>query len=397
MSKQIQSLIEQLQSGTIGLYQRDFLLTWEQSADDLRAVLLAAEVLEELHRANISARVFESGLAVSIFRDKSTRTRFSFASAANLLGLAVQDLDEAKSQIAHGETVRETANMISFLTEAIGIRDDLFLGEGHKYMQQVAEAVEQGHKEGVLPQRPAVINLQCDLDHPTQSMSDLLHLQKTFGSLDALRGKKLAMTWAYSPSYGKPLSVPQGIITLMTRFGMNVMLAHPEGYDLVPETLDIAATRAGESGGSFTHVYSMEEAFREADIVYPKSWAPYQIMQQRTELLRADDSSKLGDLEKQCLADNAKHKDWECNEQMMTLTRGGKASYMHCLPADISGVSCAAGEVSAEVFERARLDTYHEASHKPFIIAAMILLARFEKPAEVLRRLTDRAAPRRTA
>ncbi|MCH8052698.1 MAG: knotted carbamoyltransferase YgeW [Planctomycetes bacterium] len=397
MSEQTRSLIEQLQARATSLYQRDFLLTWEQSADDVRAVLLAAEVLEELHRANISARVFESGLAVSIFRDKSTRTRFSFASAANLLGLAVQDLDEAKSQIAHGETVRETANMISFLTEVIGIRDDLFLGEGHKYMQQVAEAVEQGHKEGVLPQRPAVINLQCDLDHPTQSMSDLLHLQKTFGSLDALRGKKLAMTWAYSPSYGKPLSVPQGIITLMTRFGMNVVLAHPEGYDLVPETLDIAATRAGESGGSFTHVHSMEEAFREADIVYPKSWAPYQIMQQRTELLRADDSSKLGDLEKQCLADNAKHKDWECNEKMMTLTRGGKASYMHCLPADISGVSCAAGEVSAEVFERARLDTYHEASHKPFIIAAMILLARFEKPAEVLRRLTDRATPRRTA
>ena len=397
MPEQIKSLIEQLQARTTGLYQRDFLLTWEQSADDLRAVLLAAEVLEEMYRANISAGVFESGLAVSIFRDKFTRTRFSFASAANLLGLTVQDLDEAKSQIAHGETVRETANMISFLTEVIGIRDDLFLGEGHQYMQQVAEAIEQGHKEGVLPQRPAVINLQCDLDHPTQSMSDLLHLQKTFGSLDALRGKKLAMTWAYSPSYGKPLSVPQGIITLMTRFGINVVLAHPEGYDLVPKTLDIAATRAGESGGSFAHVHSMEEAFRDADIVYPKSWAPYQIMQQRTELLRAGDSSKLDDLEEQCLADNAKHKDWECNEKMMTLTRGGKASYMHCLPADISGVNCGAGEVSADVFERARLNTYHEASLKPFIIAAMILLARFEKPAEVLRRLTDRAAPRRTA
>ena len=288
----------------------------------------------------------------------------------------MQDLDEAKAQIAHGETVRETANMISFLTEVIGIRDDLFLGEGHKYMQQVAEAVEQGHKEGVLPQRPAVINLQCDLDHPTQSMSDLLHLQKTFGSLDALRGKKLAMTWAYSPSYGKPLSVPQGIITLMTRFGMDVVLAHPDGYDLVPETLAIAATRAGESGGSFTCVHSMEEAFRDADIVYPKSWAPYHIMQQRTELLRAGDSGKLDILEKQCLADNAGHKDWECNERMMTLTRGGKASYMHCLPADISGVSCDAGEVSSEVFERARRDPYHEPSHKPFIISDHILHAR---------------------
>ncbi|MCH7871727.1 MAG: knotted carbamoyltransferase YgeW [Planctomycetes bacterium] len=391
------TLLEELRTAQLQRYHKDFLLSWQVSLDDLKAVLLAAEVLEELHRADISARVFESGLAVSIFRDKSTRTRFSFASAADLLGLTVQDLDEAKSQIAHGETMRETANMISFLTEVIGIRDDLFLGEGHTYMQQVADAVERGHKEGVLPQRPAVINLQCDLDHPTQSMSDLLHLQKTFGSLDALRGKKLAMTWAYSPSYGKPLSVPQGIITLMTRFGMNVVLAHPQGYDLVPETLSIAATRAAESGGSFTHVHSMEDAFRDADIVYPKSWAPYQIMQQRTELLRAGDSSKLDDLEKQCLADNAKHKDWECNEQMMSLTHGGKASYMHCLPADISGVSCDAGEVSAEVFEHARLDTYHEASHKPFIIAAMILLARFEKPADVLRRIADRDTPRRTA
>ncbi|MCH8965919.1 MAG: knotted carbamoyltransferase YgeW, partial [Planctomycetes bacterium] len=259
MSEQTRSLIEQLQARATSLYQRDFLLTWEQSADDLQAVLLAAEILEELHYANISARVFESGLAVSIFRDKSTRTRFSFASAANLLGLTVQDLDEAKSQIAHGETVRETANMISFLTEVIGIRDDLFLGEGHKYMQQVADAVEEGHKEGVLAQRPAVINLQCDLDHPTQSMSDLLHLQKTFGSLEALRGKKLAMTWAYSPSYGKPLSVPQGIITLMTRFGMEVVLAHPPGYDLVPETLEIAARHADESGGSFKLIHDMGE------------------------------------------------------------------------------------------------------------------------------------------
>ena len=169
MSEPIQSLIEQLQPLGTGLCSKDFLLTWEQSADDLRAVLLAAEVLEELHAGNISARVFDSGLAVSIFRDKSTRTRFSFASAANLLGLAVQDLDETKSQIAHGETVRETANMISFLTEAIGIRDDLFLGEGHKYMQQVADAVKEGHQEGVLAQRPAVINLQCNPSRSSRS------------------------------------------------------------------------------------------------------------------------------------------------------------------------------------------------------------------------------------
>src|SRR6266550_4900686 len=141
--------------------------------------------------------------------------------------------------------------MISFLAEAIGIRDDIFLGEGHKYMAEVSAAVDEGFREGVLPQRPAVINLQCDLDHPTQSMADLMHLQKMFGSLENLKGKKIAMTWAYSPSYGKPLSVPQGIITLMTRFGMDVTLAHPEGYDLVAETVETDARDGKKKGGYF--------------------------------------------------------------------------------------------------------------------------------------------------
>jgi knotted carbamoyltransferase YgeW len=334
-------------------------------------------------------------VAVSIFRDKSTRTRFSFASAASLLGLSLMDLDETKTQVAHGETVRETANMISFLTEVIGIRDDMFIGEGHEYMVEVSEAVEQGYKEGVLPQKPAIVNLQCDRDHPTQSMADLMHLQKTFGSLAALRGKKIAMTWAYSPSYGKPLSVPQGIVGLMTRFGMNVTLAHPEGYDLMPDMARIARRQASESGGSFETVNSMEEAFADADVVYPKSWAPYEIMQRRTEYLRGGESGKLEELEKECIAMNDGHKDWECTEELMAGTRDGKALYMHCLPADITGVSCKEGEVAASVFERYRTATYHEAEHKPYVMAAMILLNRFEHPDRVLFQLLGREHRRR--
>ena len=392
----ISALIGRLEGCKTRLHGKDFLLTWEQSPDDLRAVLLAAEVLEECWRANIATRVFDGGLAVSNFRDKSTRTRFSFASAASLLGLSLLDFDESKSQLTHGETVRETANMISFLTEVIGIRDDLFIHEGHKYMAEVSEAVATGFEEGVLPQRPAVINLQCDQDHPTQSLTDLLHLQKTFGSLEALRGRKIAMTWGYSPSYGKPLSVAQGIITLMTRFGMNVVLAHPEGYDVIPELEQVAGRHAKEAGGSFAKVHSMEEAFRDADIVYPKSWAPYQIMEQRTALLRAGESKQLEELERQCLANNAKYKNWECTEKLMSLTKGGKALYMHPLPADITDVNCAAGEVAKSVFERYRVPTYHEAEHKLYVIAAMILLTRFEHPARVLTDLLDEARPRRS-
>lgn len=382
--KEIKALIKEIKSYKADMFGKDFLLTWEKSTDELKQILAVAQALKEMRGQNISTRAFDSGLAVSLFRDNSTRTRFSFASACNLLGLAVQDLDEGKSQIAHGETVRETANMISFLSEVIGIRDDMYLGAGNAYMREVGEALDDGCKQGVLPQRPAVVNLQCDIDHPTQSMADLAWLKEHFGGLENLKGKKIAMTWAYSPSYGKPLSVPQGIIGLMTRFGMDVRLAYPEGYNLIPDVEKLAKKQAKENGGKFSVSNSMDEAFKDADIVYPKSWAPFAVMGRRTELLRKNDHDGLKALEKECLANNAKFKDWECTEKKMKLTAKGKALYMHCLPADITDVSCKAGEVAATVFDRYRIETYKEAGYKPYIIAAMILTSKFKKPAELL-------------
>jgi knotted carbamoyltransferase YgeW len=384
---EIRALINEIKSYKTDLHKKDFLLTWEKSTDELKQILSVAKALKEMRNNNISTRLFDSGLGISLFRDNSTRTRFSYASACNLLGLAVQDLDEGKSQIAHGETVRETANMISFLSEVIGIRDDKFLGAGNAYMREVGEALEDGYQQNVLPSRPAIVNLQCDIDHPTQSMADLAWLKEYFGGLDKLKGKKIAMTWAYSPSYGKPLSVPQGIIGLMTRFGMDVSLAHPEGYNLIPDVIETAETNAAENGGSFKVSNSMDEAFKDADIVYPKSWAPYSVMGKRTQLLRAQDQEGLKVLEKECLANNAKFKDWECTEEKMKLTRGGKALYMHCLPADITGVSCEAGEVAASVFERYRIETYKEAGYKPYIIAAMILTSKFADSGATLEKL----------
>ncbi|MDP1622840.1 MAG: knotted carbamoyltransferase YgeW [Bacteroidales bacterium] len=387
-------IITKTDDSTTGLYNKDFLLTWEKSLTNLETILSVAEDLKALRDNNISSRCFDSGLAISQFRDNSTRTRFSFSSAANLLGLAVQDLDEGKSQIAHGETVRETSAMISFLSDIIGIRDDMFLGAGNAYMREVGAALDEAFSDGVLPQRPGIINLQCDIDHPTQSMADLLHLKTVFGSLENLKGKKIAMTWAYSPSYGKPLSVPQGIIGLMTRLGMHVDLAFPEGYGLIPVVVDLAGKQAVESGGNFRVVNSMDDAFRDADIVYPKSWAPFHVMQRRTELLKKSDHDGLKGLEKECLANNAMYKNWECTEDKMKLTKKGQALYMHCLPADISGISCNEGEVAASVFERYRVPLYKQAGFKPYIIAAMMLTNRFEDPAAMLHSLADRKAKR---
>ena len=377
-----------------GMYEGDFFLTWEKTKDELLSVFAVADALRGLRSRNISTRIFDSGLGISLFRDNSTRTRFSFASACNLLGLKVQDLDEGKSQIAHGETVRETANMISFMADVIGIRDDMYIGKGNRYMHDVVNAVTQGYKDGVLEQKPTLVNLQCDIDHPTQAMADLLHLIHHFGGVEKLKGKKIAMTWAYSPSYGKPLSVPQGVVGLMSRFGMDVVLAHPEGYEIMPEVEKIAMQQARESGGSFSRVNSMAEAFEGADIVYPKSWAPFAAMEKRTDLYGSGDFDGIKALEKELLKQNATHKDWECTEELMAKTKGGKALYLHCLPADISGVSCEAGEVAASVFDRYRTPLYKQASFKPYVIAAMIFLAKMKDPVSALESLEAQGYPR---
>ncbi|HWS30525.1 MAG TPA: knotted carbamoyltransferase YgeW [Clostridia bacterium] len=376
------------------MYEGDFFLTWEKSREELEAVFTVADALRHLRENNVSPKIFDSGLGISLFRDNSTRTRFSFASACNLLGLEVQDLDEGKSQVAHGETVRETANMISFMADVIGIRDDMYIGKGNTYMHEVVDAVSAGNKDGVLEQKPTLVNLQCDIDHPTQSMADALHLINLFGGVENLKGKKIAMTWAYSPSYGKPLSVPQGIIGLMTRLGMDVTLAHPEGYEVMDEVIEVAKKNAAEQGGKFTVTNSMEEAFKDADVVYPKSWAPFKAMEERTELYGNGDFDGIKALEKRLLAQNAEHKDWECTEEMMKLTKGGKAMYMHCLPADITDISCKEGEVAASVFDRYRDPLYKQASYKPYIIAAMIFLAKVKNPAAKLKELEAKATKR---
>ena len=379
---------------TKNMYNNDFFLTWEKTDDELKAVWAVADALRALRERNISTKVFDSGLGISLFRDNSTRTRFSFASACNLLGLEVQDLDEGKSQIAHGETVRETANMISFMADIIGIRDDMYIGKGNAYMHAVADAVEEGHKDGVLEQRPTLVNLQCDIDHPTQLMADTAHLINEFGGLENLKGKKVAMTWAYSPSYGKPLSVSQGAIGLFTRLGMEVVLAHPEGYEVMPEVEEVAKKQAQASGGSFKRTNDMKEAFKDADIVYPKSWAPFAAMEERTDLYGKGDTAGIKELEGRLLEQNAQHKDWACTEDMMSLTKDGKALYLHCLPADITGLSCEEGEVDASVFDRYRVPLYKEASYKPYVIAAMILLSKFENPVELLKELEEKGTER---
>ncbi|MFB0958123.1 MAG: knotted carbamoyltransferase YgeW, partial [Clostridiaceae bacterium] len=197
-------------------------------------------------------------------------------------------------------------------------------------------------------------------------------------------------------SYGKPLSVPQGIIGLMSRFGMDIVLAHPEGYEIMSEVEEVAKKNSEQYGGSFTKTNDMAEAFKDADIVYPKSWAPFKAMEERTELYGNGDHEGIKELEKRLLAQNADHKDWTCTEDLMKTTRDGKALYMHCLPADITGVSCKEGEVEESVFDRYRVPLYKEAGFKPYVIASMIFMQKVQDPAATLKKLAENGKERVT-
>ncbi len=350
------------------LLGRSLLTTNEWSLAELETLLAVARRLERADRIGRSTALFPNQLAWAMFFDNSTRTKSAWAGAASRLGMHPVIVDGASTQVEHGETAAETGAMLGMNAHALGVRHDLIPGEGQRFMRALVDGLSD-YLSGTHDPRPVpLVNLQCDVDHPTQTLADLMWLRERFPG--GLTGRRIAVTWAYSPSYAKPLSVPQGLLTLLTRFGAEVVLAHPPGYPLMDEPLAAATRNAAASGGSLTFAGDMDAAFAGADAVYPKSWGPYDLMHARVAAHAARDRTRMAGLEAEALARNAAHRDWICDERRMALTRGGHALYLHCLPADIGA------EVSPGVMERARLDVARQANKKVYVIMAALALAK---------------------
>jgi knotted carbamoyltransferase YgeW len=358
---------------------RSLLLTQDWSQPELEALLAVATRFYELDRAGVRTPLCPHELAYAIFFDNSTRTKSAWAGAAARLGMQPVIVDGSSTQVAHGETAEETGAMLGMNAHALGVRHDLILGEGNSFMRDMLRGISD-YLVATDDQRTVpMVNLQCDIDHPTQTLADLLWLRQNFGA--DLRGKKIAVSWAYSPSYAKPLSVPQGLATLLSRQGADIVLAHPEGYELLPETMAAAKANAAQHGGSFRITNSMDEAFEGAVAVYPKSWGPYELMMERVAANKAGDKSLMGDIEQRCLANNAKHRDWICDERRMGLSKDGSALYMHCLPADIGD------EVTHGVMDLHRVNVAREAQWKVYVIMAMLAVGKVSGLGEKLARL----------
>ncbi|MDO8363440.1 MAG: knotted carbamoyltransferase YgeW [Actinomycetota bacterium] len=365
------------------LFGRSLLTTHDWSAADLDTLLAVAHRLEQMDRGGISTALLPNELAYAMFFDNSTRTKSAWAGAAARLGMQPVIVDGSSTQVAHGETAEETGAMLGMNSHALGVRHDLILGEGNSFMRDVQRGIDDYLAASNDPRIVPIVNLQCDVDHPTQALADLLWLREHFGG--DVAGRKITMSWSYSPSYAKPLSVPQGVVSLLTRFGAHVTLAHPQGYELLPGPMAWAAQGATESGGSFRVTHDMDDAFAGAEAVYPKSWGPHALMVERVAANKAGDGAAMRDIEQRALAHNAQHRDWICDERRMALTgrdSAGDALYLHCLPADIGA------EVTPGVMDRFRVAVAKEANKKVYVIMAMLAAA---KVPDLALRLADPA------
>jgi ornithine carbamoyltransferase len=326
---------------------RDYITTQEWTEFEIETLLDVSADLKCKFKRRIPHRYLPDQTIFLMFFDKSTRTRNSFEAGITQLGGHAHFLTADAMQVSHGESPKDTGIILSGYGHGIAIRHDLVPGEGNTYMREVAKWAD-------VP----VINMQCDVDHPCQTLADLMTIREKRGK-DS-RGLKVAVTWAYAPSYAKPLSVPQGLIMLMTRFGMDVTLAHPPEYLLMPETIAAARENAKRAGVKFEVADNMEDAFRNADVVIPKSWGCLDTM--------GTDPQKSLRIAKQ-------YRHWICDADKMKLANPS-ALYMHPLPADRGN------EVTDEVIDGPQSVVFDEANNRLHTAKAIMALTMADQEIE---------------
>jgi N-acetylornithine carbamoyltransferase len=319
-----------------GLRGRDLITLSEWTLEEVETVLEVAAQLKRERALGIAHPLLRDRVLAMLFFFSSTRTRASFEAGMAQLGGHAQFIESRTTQIAHGDTPKEIGEILGRYNDGIAIRH-VDWGVGNEYIRGVAAA-----------SRVPVLNMQCDLYHPHQVLADLLTMREKLGDL---RGKVLNLSWAYAASYQKPISVPQDLVAAATRFGMNVRLVHPPEFRLQPNVVDEARENARRSGGSLELMDDFDAGFRDADVVYAKSWGA---------LLTAKDEADGAEIAR-------KYTDWQTDTQRMALARES-AIYMHPLPADRNV------EVADAVIDSPQSAVYDEAENRLHVQKAVMAL-----------------------
>lgn len=320
---------------------RHFITLEEWTKEEIDRLLEVSKDLKHKFRNNIPTPYLENKTGFLMFFEQSTRTRNSMESGLAQLGGHATFLDTSMMQISHGESAKDTAVILSSFGHVIACRYCNW-GLGNKYLREM-------ERWSSVP----ILNLQCDLYHPMQGLADLMTIQEACGETKRL---KVSVIWAYATSHKKPISVPVTQVLLFPRYGMDVTLAYPEGYDLPDWVIEKAKKNALENGGSFRITHDMEEAYRDADVVFPKNWGSW-VTNQSTEVV--DDLLES-------------YRGWKCTEEMMKLAKPD-CKYMHALPADRGN------EVEDSVIDGPNSIVYQEAENRLHTAKAVMAMVMGDK------------------
>ena len=306
---------------------RDLISDLDFSKEEVETVLDVAFDLKRKRALGQPHAYLRDKVLGLLFFFTSTRTRCSFEAGMAQLGGHAAFIDYQTTQISHGDTATEIGEILGRYFDGIAIRQCDW-GVGNRYLNEVASAA-----------RVPLLSMQCDVYHPPQCLADLMTIWEKKGR--DLRGKKIVVSWAYASSYSKPISVPQSLILQMPRFGLDVVLAHPPEFDLMPEIMDQAREQARKYKTGFDVVDSMEEGFKDADIVYAKSWGPLVNVTDPAEITRVTN----------------KYESWITDARKMALAKED-AIFMHPLPADRNI------EVTDEVLDGLQSVVFDEAENR---------------------------------
>ncbi len=319
------------------LYKGKHFITLEDwSKEQIDKLLEVSFDLKHKFKTNVPTRYLENKTSFNMFFEQSTRTRNSMEAGLAQLGGHATFLDTSSMQISHGESAKDTAVILSSYGHAIACRN-CFWEVGNEFLNKMA-------KHSTVP----IISLQDDLYHPMQGIADLMTIKE---KTKTTKNLKVSVIWAYAKSHKKPISVPLTQILLFPRYGMDVTLAYPKGYDLPKWAIDKARKNALENGGSFKITHNMEEAFTGADIVIPKNWGSW---------VNNQSAAVVDDLLES-------YKGWKCTEEMIALANPN-VYYMHALPADRGN------EVEDSVIDGPHSIVYQEAENRLHTAKAVMTL-----------------------
>lgn len=320
---------------------KHFITLEEWTKPEIDKLLEVSKDLKAKFYNNESTDYLKNKTAFLMFFEQSTRTRNSMEAGIAHLGGHGVFLDTSKMQISHGESAKDTAVILSSYGHGIACRN-CFWEIGNKYLREMAA-------NSTVP----IMNLQCDLYHPMQGLADLMTIQEVKKETKNL---KVSIIWAYATTHKKPISVPLTQILLFPRYGMDVTLCYPEGYDLPDWAVEKAKKNAIENGGSFRITHDMEEGYKDADVVIPKNWGSW-VNNQSNEVVDSLLES---------------YKSWKCTEEMMALAKPD-VSYMHALPADRGN------EVVDSVIDGKNSIVYQEAENRLHTAKAVMVMTMGDK------------------